>query len=56
MLWLLLNYYFIEKQDSKIDIVKLISCSNFDKIFILLKKAIVVYIQVFIIKIKKLNL
>lgn len=38
----LLNHQFAEKQDSKIDLIWFISLTNFEIVFILLAKSIVV--------------
>lgn len=53
ILILLLNYHFIKEQDGKKDIVRPISPNSFKVILILLTKMVIVYMQVFILEIRK---
>lgn len=55
VLVLLLNRCFIEEQGSKKDIIRLINSNNFKIILTLLTKMVIVYMQVFIIKVKKIK-
>lgn len=53
VLVLLQNHCVIEEQGGKKDIVRPISPNNFKVILILLTKMIIVYMQVFIIEVRK---
>lgn len=53
ILVLLLNYCFIKEQDGKKDIIGLINPQNFKVILILLTKTVMIYMQVFILEVRK---
>lgn len=53
---LLLHHRFIEKKSGKRNLIRLISPSSFEIVFILLIKIIAVFMQILIIKFKKLIL